>query len=197
MKDLGEKADQTLEKAGAEPGSALRGAAEKADSTIQRAAEKADGTLQRAAERADGKLSELASKASGALGLDEPSGPGSSVGLTESFLINQKFVLRKINEADFSGTSALPAPKLEFGEGFMVYGRVCNNFRGQGRLADGRLTVPAVASTRMACVDDTFGQLENRLFTMLEKGAEITMNGAFLTLKEGETTLLFEADASI
>ena len=188
-RDFGEKADAAIEKAGVAAGSALKDAAEKTDSAIQKAAQKADG-----------KLSDLASKATGALGLDEEAKPeegGSSAGLTEKFLINQKFSLKKINEADFTDSAALGTPQIEFGQGFMVSGKVCNNFRGPGQLADGKLKVPAMASTRMACADEVFGQLEQRLFSMLESGADISMNGSFLILKQGETTLIFEAETGL
>lgn len=198
LKDFGQKADAAIEKAGVKAGAALQQAAEKTDAALQEAAQKADAALQRAAEKADGQLSDLASRASEALDLSEPASPakGQSAGLTESFLINQKFVLKKINEADFVEGPGRPAPTIEFGEGFMVYGKVCNSFRGPGQLRNGRLTVKTLASTRMACVDDVLGPLEGRLLAMLENGVDISINGAFLTLSQGETGLVYEADAS-
>lgn len=186
LRDFGEKADKALDKAGSKAGTALKGAAKKADAALEKAAGKADG-----------KLSGLASRASEALGLNEepapvPSGPTS--GLTEAFLTHQKFVLKKINHADFNNAAGLGAPTLEFGDGFMVSGKICNNYRGPGQLADGRLTVKAMMSTRMACPDTAYGQLENRFFSMLESGAEISMNGPYLTLSQGDSVLTFEAD---
>lgn len=170
--DLGEKAESALESAGAKAGSALKDAAKGADETI----------------------SDLATKASKTLGLDEdekeaPKAGGA--GLDESFLINKKFSLRKMDGADFAGQET---PHIEFAKGLAVSGKVCNNFNGTGQLVDGRLKVPQIASTRMACADEALGRLETRLLAMLESGADISIDGSFLTMKQGETTLVFEAD---
>lgn len=118
---------------------------------------------------------------------------GESSGLTREFLSRQKFVLVQINEADYSGPEGQPVPSLEFGEDFLVSGRICNNYRGPGELQDGVLSVRAMASTRMMCPDTNLNQLETRFFQMLENGAALSMNGDRLTLRQGDNSLVFKA----
>lgn len=115
---------------------------------------------------------------------------GTAEGLTKDFLIGQKFVLKTVNGVEFQGEMV---PVLEFGDSFLVSGKVCNNFRGPGELADGRLTVQAIASTKMACPGDVLGGLESSLFQALEAGLAITMNGADLFLQYDDTVLGFQA----
>lgn len=124
---------------------------------------------------------------------EESDGDQAASGLTEDFLIKQKFALKNINNAEFTGERV---PFLAFEENFLVIGRVCNNFRGPGKLVNGILTVGPIMSTKMACLNDGLGQMENQLFQMLEGGAEISMNGALLTLKQGDQVLTFEANAN-
>lgn len=119
-----------------------------------------------------------------------PSSGGSAYGLTKEFLITQQFTLSEINEANFSGERI---PTLEFGDGFMVTGRICNSYRGQGELVDSVLTVKAIASTRMLCPGTGLDELETRFFQMLDAGAQIAMDGSRLTLKQGDTTLTFKS----
>ncbi len=133
---------------------------------------------------------------------DEPAAPepapaaGEESGLTEEFLTHQRFVLSRVNEAEVPTFAESVAPALEFGVGFTVSGRVCNTFRGAGKLADGRLTVRDLVSTKMACPDSALGELEPRFFQMLESGAHLSMDGANLYLKQGDNTLVFTADTS-
>lgn len=116
----------------------------------------------------------------------------SSSGMTEAFLNNQRFVLKKINEADFTG-GRVPYILFEGENNFLVRGRVCNNFRGPGKVENGVLSVRNISSTKMACTTEGLGDLENSLFKMLESGAEISMDGQMLKLKYRNTTLTFEA----
>jgi heat shock protein HslJ len=116
-------------------------------------------------------------------------------GLTREFLMHQKFVLVQVNEADYVGPGELPIPTLEFGDDFLVSGRICNNYRGSGELRDDVLSVRAVASTRMLCPDTNLNQLETRFFQMLENGAGLSMDGDRLTLKQGDNSLVFKAQS--
>lgn len=118
---------------------------------------------------------------------------GDSSGLTQEFLMHQKFVLVQVNEADYSGPHDLPSPTLEFGDDFLVSGRICNNYQGAGELRDDVLSVQAVASTRMLCPDAGLSELETKFFQMLKGGATLSMDGNRLTLKQGDSSLVFKA----
>lgn len=118
---------------------------------------------------------------------------GESSGLTREFLMHQKFVLVQVNEADYVSPGELPTPSLEFGDDFLVSGRICNNYRGPGELQGKVLSVRAVASTRMMCPDTGLDELERKFFQMLEGGAALSMDGDRLTLKQGDSSLVFKA----
>ncbi|MDR1045476.1 MAG: META domain-containing protein [Candidatus Adiutrix sp.] len=121
-----------------------------------------------------------------------PPEPGGSLSIpNKDFLINRKFRLKAVNGLDYSGETV---PTLEFGDDFMVSGRVCNNFRGPGELENGRLTVRAPVATQMACLAGGLDQLENSLFKMLENGASLSVDGSRLYLRQGDSTLTFEAE---
>ena len=122
-----------------------------------------------------------------------PSG-GDAAGLSREFLTGQKFALKTVNGVEFQGESV---PVLEFGDNFLVSGKICNNFRGPGELTEGRLVVKAIASTRMACPNVVLGDLENGLFQALESGVDIYINGTDLFLKYGDTTLVFQAQTGL
>jgi len=118
---------------------------------------------------------------------------GQGSGLSKKFLIGQKFRLLKINQADYSGDRPVT---LEFGEDFLIAGRVCNSFRGPGDLSQGLLKTGPLASTRMACPNETLNLLEKNFQQMLEGGANISMDGDYLYLQQGDDTLVFQADNS-
>ncbi|UQZ89349.1 hypothetical protein C4J81_09125 [Deltaproteobacteria bacterium Smac51] len=122
-----------------------------------------------------------------------PAVSGTDAGLTPEFLTHQKFTLKQVNGAAYDKEMV---PFIEFGENFLVLGKVCNNFRGPGELKDGVLTVREAASTRMACPDEDLSRLENSMLKMLENGARISMEGSSLFLREGDNTLIFEAAAT-
>lgn len=134
---------------------------------------------------------------SGDLAREEASTPstGGPSGLTKEFLMNQKFVLVQINETDYTSDVAqeIPAPTLEFDADFLVSGRFCNTFRGGGKLDHDVLTVETLASTRMLCADQTLNQLETIFFQMLRNGAELSMSGDRLFLKQGDQIMVFRA----
>lgn len=119
---------------------------------------------------------------------------GSAAGLNADFLTGQKFVLKTVNGAEFQGENI---PTLEFGENFLVSGKICNNFRGPGELTEGRLVVKAIASTRMACPNVVLGDLETGLFQALETGVDISMDGSDLFLKYADTVLVFQAQTDL
>jgi len=110
-------------------------------------------------------------------------------GLTKGFLITQNFVLSKVNQAEFKSSQA---PTLKFGDNFVVSGQVCNSFRGPGDLKNDVLTVKPISSTRKLCPQSDLNELEATLFKLLEEGAEISMDGTTLILRQGGTTLFFE-----
>lgn len=123
-----------------------------------------------------------------------PSAGGPS-GLTKEFLMNQKFVLVQVNEADYTRgvDEEMPAPTLEFDADFLVSGRFCNTFRGGGTLDHDLLTVETLASTRMLCADQNLNQLETIFFQMLRNGAALSMDGDRLFLKQGDYVMAFRA----
>ena len=120
--------------------------------------------------------------------------PSAGGGLTREFLTGQKFVLKTVGGVEFQGENI---PVLEFGDNFLVSGKICNNFRGPGELTEGRLTVKAIASTRMACPNVVLGDLETGLFQALESGVDISMDGTDLSLKYGDTVLVFQAQTGL
>lgn len=137
----------------------------------------------------------MAAPAEALPGAAEESAPaaGDSSGLTREFLMHQKFTLAQVNEDDYISPQDLPTPTLEFGDDFLVSGRICNNYRGSGELRDDVLSVRAVASTRMLCPDTGLNELETKFFKMLEGGAALSMDGDRLTLKQGGSSLVFKA----
>jgi heat shock protein HslJ len=114
-------------------------------------------------------------------------------GLTWESLRYRKFILTQVNGVAYAGAAAAPA--LEFGENFQVSGKICNVFHGLGQLENGRLTVKALVSTRMACLDDALSRLEKVILELLSSGAEVSLDCAGLGLKQGETILRYEPEA--
>lgn len=107
-------------------------------------------------------------------------------------LVHRRFVLAGVDGQTYAKTSRLP--DLEFLEDFRVSGSVCNRFAGQGELSGATLTVRRMASTRMLCPDDALNELETRLAGMLQAGAEISLDGNTLTLKQGGHVLVYTAE---
>ncbi len=116
---------------------------------------------------------------------------GGDSGLTPEFLTGQKFKLVAVNGVALHATSA---PTLVFSPGFEISGKICNTFTGPAQLHNGLLTATPLASTRMACADEGLNQLETFFRTLLKNGAEISMDGTILYLKQGDTTLQYEAE---
>jgi Heat shock protein len=109
--------------------------------------------------------------------------------LAQKDLMHRRFVLVSVDGKPF--TTPMRQPDIEFGENFLVYGGMCNHYRGHGKLAGNVLTVDRLASTRMLCPDDELNKLEMLFGQMLAAGADISFDGKTLTLKQGGRTLLF------
>ncbi|MBD8161862.1 META domain-containing protein [Erwinia persicina] len=84
-------------------------------------------------------------------------------------------------------------PGIGFGEDLKVSGVMCNRFFGQGKLEQGRLSVPQLASTRMMCSDPQLNQWEQTLSAVLTRGAEVRLSGMTLTLTGSGHTLEYQA----
>ncbi|AXU95428.1 MAG TPA: META domain-containing protein [Erwinia persicina] len=84
-------------------------------------------------------------------------------------------------------------PGIGFAEDLKVSGVMCNRFFGQGKLEQGRLSVPQLASTRMMCSDPQLNQWEQTLSTVLTRGAEVRLSGMTLTLSGSGHTLEYQA----
>lgn len=178
--NVADSAKQAADKAGDKLGAAVDQVGESA----REAAGKAEETMSKAAEKAKEWVGGQSSSDAAAT---------SSAGLTMAFLAHQKFTLAKVNGADYKGEQT---PFIMFDEDSIVSGRICNNFRGPGKLDGSVLTVEPIASTRMLCDFEGLSELENRFFDMLSQGAEISMDGSRLIFKQGGSVLVFEADSA-
>jgi heat shock protein HslJ len=117
--------------------------------------------------------------------------PADETALTLEALAEKKFELRQVDGADYH---AEQRPFISFDAQGLVVGKVCNNFRGPVKVEGGLLTLQsAAAATQMLCPVNGLSDLEAKLFDMLNQGAEISLEGAALTLKRGENVFVFEA----
>lgn len=107
----------------------------------------------------------------------------------ERDLLHHRFVLHSVDGEVYALEE--PAPTISFNEGLRVSGSVCNRFMGQGLLADGKLTVGQIATTRMACVDPVLSRYENLILEMLGAGVEAEYRDRTLTLRQGGHTLVY------
>ena len=99
------------------------------------------------------------------------------------------YVLTEMNGTPFQASKI---PYLQFHEGFMVSGAICNSFIGQGELVDGTLFVRDFATTRTLCPDPQLNELEFALGNMLMLGAGFETSGNELTLTGPELVLKFQ-----
>lgn len=104
-------------------------------------------------------------------------------------LQHHRFVLSGVDGKPFSAT--MGAPDIEFNQDFRVAGSMCNRFMGQGELADNVLTVKQMASSKMFCPDETLNSLEAQLAEMLAAGAQVSLEGDSLTLRQGGRELTY------
>jgi heat shock protein HslJ len=101
------------------------------------------------------------------------------------------------------GAEAVPvasgqqAPFLRFDEaGRSVSGSGgCNRLVGGYETADGRLKIGPLASTRMACLDDTASARETRFLAALEAVGGYRIEGQSLRLLSGQGRILAELKA--
>lgn len=124
-------------------------------------------------------------------GCGEQVGPRSQAPALED-LLHHNYVLISVDGQAYANKQRLPS--IAFNEGFRVSGAVCNRFMGQGELTDGVLYVKNVASTKMICMADGDGgldQLEYLVHDMLQKGAALALEGRRLTLSQGGHTLVY------
>ena len=84
-------------------------------------------------------------------------------------------------------------PGIGFSEGLKVSGVMCNRFFGQGKVEQGRLSVPQLASTRMLCSNADLNKWEQTLTQMLMNGAEVKVDEQSLTLTGSGHTLQYQA----
>ena len=110
--------------------------------------------------------------------------------LTQADLLHRRFVLESVDGKPFTHERA---PDIEFGEGFRVYGAVCNRYTGQGELKNDVLFVKQMASTKMLCADGTLNTLEQDFARMLQDGATVEFADNTLTLRQGGRVLVYKA----
>lgn len=108
--------------------------------------------------------------------------------VTKESLMHHRYELVSVNGEAVTWERV---PEISFGEGFRVFGRVCNQFFGEGELKDGKLFVSKMGSTKMLCPDEKLDGLETGLSQMLMEGVEISLNGNELVLKRGDMILTY------
>jgi len=113
--------------------------------------------------------------------------------VTPEDLQNHRWVLESIN-----GNALGPEitdgkiPELNFGEEMRVSGNTgCNQYTGQAIVRNGTFVVEAMASTRMMCAPPQ-NDLELSLISVFGSESNISLDAKkMLTLKSGDTTLVF------
>lgn len=105
-------------------------------------------------------------------------------------LKHYSYVLESVDGQKFS--SEFATPSLSFDDELMIFGRVCNNFRGQAQLKDNILKVEQMASTMMICPEQQLNDLERDFSQMLQAGAEISQQEGKLTLRQGGRELTYK-----
>ncbi|MDL2207734.1 META domain-containing protein [Desulfovibrio sp. OttesenSCG-928-M16] len=123
-----------------------------------------------------------------------PGGTGPAASQTSAVnqadLLNGHFVLRSVNGRDYSQKERVPS--LAFNQDFRISGGICNRYTGQAALEDGKLFVRNMASTKMLCVDEDLNKLESAFAHMLEQGADLSFDGAALTLSGKDLEMVFD-----
>jgi len=110
---------------------------------------------------------------------------------------NEKELARSFQLSSVDG-QAITAPQgmkpgINFSREMRVTGVMCNRFFGQGKLENGVLSVPQMASTRMMCSDQKLNQWEMTLSKMLTTGAKLKLEENTLTLEGAGHTLVYVA----
>lgn len=111
------------------------------------------------------------------------------VKITESSLLHHNFRLESVNGKPYNLQE--PAPTIAFNEGMLVSGQICNRFNGQGKLAQGMLTVVNMASTRKLCYEPELNQYETMISQMLMSGVALDYDGQTLVMRQGGNELVY------
>lgn len=114
-------------------------------------------------------------------------------GVDDRALRDNYFVLRSVDGQPVTAHEGI-RPNLRFEDGLRVSGVMCNRFFGQGRIEQGQLRVPQLASTRMLCHDDVLNQWEQTLSQMLSSGVKMAFSQQTLTLSGSGHTLVYQAE---
>lgn len=123
------------------------------------------------------------------LGLVAVAGCANGKTPAQSDLLHRRYVLETVDGKPFAATER--TPDIAFGEGFRVFGGICNRYTGQGELSGNVLTVKQMASTKMLCAEDELNDFEYRFAQMLMAGAVMDLSGDRLTLTQGGHTLVY------
>lgn len=118
---------------------------------------------------------------------------GSSAGAPSAAdLLHHRYVLTHVDGEEFTGLPDPRIPEISFNENMHISGQMCNRFSGQGELsADGVLTVKQMVSTKMLCVNPKLNKLESTISKMLMDGAQLTLSGENLIVRQGENELIY------
>lgn len=95
-------------------------------------------------------------------------------------LAGQKFVIVSLDGTSFPSLQD-QSLYVQFDSTLKLSGHVCNEFSGASSFKNSVLQVPRLDSTNMLCSDEING-LERVLFTLLQNGAEVTLEAETLTL---------------
>ena len=96
-----------------------------------------------------------------------------------------------------SAASSVPAgmrtPTLLFEVGTVTVDTGCNRGRGTYQLGASTVTFGPIATTRMACTDPSYSQVEQTILSVLSGGIIWGIDGDVLSLRNGSTGLLLRA----
>lgn len=109
-------------------------------------------------------------------------------------LANRMFVLSAVDGKAVTLREGIK-PGINFDAGLKVSGVMCNRFFGQGKLEQGLLKVPQMASTQMMCSDRQLNQWEQILSSVLMNGAAVKVTEQTLVLTGSGHSLEYQAQA--
>lgn len=108
-----------------------------------------------------------------------PGCTGKSKSITSQDLMHHNFVLMELDGKPYKGEKEI---NISFNEGMRVSGAICNQFMGTAELAENKLVVKQMASTKMLCFEE-LNQMETDISFMLINGADINYDGQILILE--------------
>ena len=111
--------------------------------------------------------------------------------LSMKVMAGKSFVLETMNGRSFSPED-YKKPTLNFSDDLRIFGQICNVFNGAATIEDGILKAEHMISTRMFCTNPQLNELEMTFFTMMGKGAEIVLQGDAISLRHGDTLLIYK-----